>query len=127
MRTDIALLLSASILFLLPAYGQLSSKDTQYIASHFERNGARFSVRTALARKAFVTPNKTYRPGASNFISLGMGIDYCFHLGRSVSIITGLHGLWHGSNFTFFVHGKDFQPPLGFDLIETGPTSGDLQ
>ncbi len=106
---------------------QVSSRLSEKTISYFLNNQFRISVRSALARKAIVARNETYNPGASNFISLAAGIDYCCHFNESFSLITGLHGLWHGSNFTFFVSGKNFQPELGYDLIERGPTSGDLQ
>ena len=93
----------------------------------FLRNGFRISVRPALARKANVTPDQNYHPGASHFISLGAGVDYACHLSPEWSLITGLHGLWHGSNFTFFVPRSSFQPPLDFDLAYEGPTSGGLE
>ena len=102
---------------------QLPEKNINY----FLNNQFRISVRPALARRAAVTPNETYKPGASNLISLGAGIDYSCNFNELFSLITGLHGLWHGSNFTFFVSGKNFQPQLGYDLIEEGHTSGDLQ
>jgi hypothetical protein len=101
----------------------LSKKTVNY----FLNNEFRISVRPAFARKAKVTPNDTYQPGASNFISLGAGIDYYCHFNEYFSLITGLHGLWHGSNFTYFVSGKNFQPELGYDIIENGRTSGALQ
>lgn len=124
----------ASFFFLFSACMLLQTVNAQVAAQIFENtpnyfssDRLRISVRPALARKAWVTPNKTYSPGASNFISLGAGIDYCYNINESFSLISGLHGLWHGSNFTYNVSGKKFQPELGFDLIEKGATSGNLQ
>jgi hypothetical protein len=117
-----------TICFLLQtAKAQVSAQASEKTASYFLNDQFRVSIRPALARKARVTPNETYDPGASNFISLGAGIDYCYHINELFSLISGLHGLWHGSNFTFFVSGKNFQPELGYDLIEEGPTAGNLQ
>jgi len=114
------------ILVFISTFGQ-RSKDDEDANYYFPENGFRISVRPSLARKAYVTPNNNYHPSASNFISLGAGIDYCYHINKYFSLITGLHGLWHGSNFSFFVAGNEFQPPLGYDIDESGPTSGDLQ
>ena len=106
---------------------QVSARLSEKTVNYFLNDQLRISVRPSIARKAMVTTNETYSPGASNFISLGAGIDYCYHINESFSLISGLHGLWHGSNFTFFVSGKEFQPELGYDLVEEGPISGDLQ
>jgi hypothetical protein len=114
-------------LLLHPAKAQVSEGLSEKTVNYFLNNQVRISVRPAIAHKALVTPNETYNPGASNFISIGGGIDYCYHINELFSLISGLHGLWHGSNFTFFVSGKNFQPELGYDLIQEGPTSGDLE
>jgi hypothetical protein len=119
-------LLTTSLLFQTVKAQDLKRLPEKTI-NYFLNDQFRVSVRPALARKAKVTANEIYQPGASNFISLGAGIDYCYHINELFSLISGLHGLWHGSNFTFFVSGENFQPPLGYDLIEGGPTSGDLQ
>jgi hypothetical protein len=110
-----------------PLAAQETPDDVPASERPFLRNGFRVSVRPSLARKANVTPDETYQPGASHFISLGAGLDYACHFSPEWSLITGLHGLWHGSNFTFFVPGSSFQPPLDFDLAHEGPTSGGLE
>src|SRR5215212_2726726 len=90
------------ICFLLQTVkAQVSTRLSEKTTNYFLNNQFRISVRSALARKAKVTPNETYNPAASNFISLGAGIDYCCHFNESFSLVSGLHGLWHGSNFTF--------------------------
>jgi len=120
-------LLLFTCLLLQTVNAQVSAQLSEKTSGYFLNNQFRISVRPSLARKARVSPNETYNPGASHFISLGAGIDYCRHFNESFSLITGLHGLWHGSNFTFIVSGKEFQPELGYDVIEKGPTSGGLQ
>ncbi|MBO9199414.1 MULTISPECIES: hypothetical protein [Niastella] len=109
-----------------PGNAQVSRRLSEETVSYFLANQFRISVRPALARKASVTPNATYDPGASNFISLGAGIDYYCHFSESFSLITGLHGLWHGSNFTFLVPKTVFQPELDYDLDQSGSISGGL-
>ena len=123
MAVILSLLLTCSLNVLLAQPANDHEKNIQ----PFLRNGWRVSVKPSIAKKAKVTPNETYRPGASNFISLGAGIDYVCHFSPQWSLATGLHGLWLGSNFTFFVPRESFQPPISFDLEQKGPTSGGLE
>src|SRR4030095_14047311 len=82
--------------FVLPVMNaQVSARLSEKTVNYFLNDQLRISVRPSIARKAMVTTNETYFPGASNFISLGAGIDYCYHINESFSLISGLHGLWH--------------------------------
>jgi hypothetical protein len=110
----------------MPAHSQ-DNGDKKSMAVSFGEKGLRVSVRPAVAGKARVDWNRIYNPRANNFISLGAGVDYLFPVAKDLSVVAGIHGLWHGSNFSFYVAGTAFQPPLDFDLDHRGKTSGGLE
>jgi hypothetical protein len=112
-------------LFTVAAHAQSKSSeefdDPDFI---FSRNHFSFSIIAGKSGRAQVSsvPDR-FSVGTSNCFAFGGGINHHYNINKNLSIVLGLHVAAPVRNFEYHVPGNEFNPSLGFDLDELGPTS----
>lgn len=85
-----------------------------------------FTLTPAIAAKANVSGNSYYKVNTSPQLAAEASINLYYDFAAKWTMCFGIGAGMIGSNFDFVVPGKSFDPPLEYDIINSGQFSREL-